>query len=300
MNRFLWLVRREVWEHKAIWFAPSIVIACLFLLLAFARAHLGYDVGMPFSDLARDAQIVLHQFAYLMVAAIVFFVMGVIAFFYAIDSLYADRNDRSVLFWKSLPLSDAETVLSKFATGVVVVPVVALLGSVIAQFVAGGVIMAKLAVTGEPVGFWLHPEALAGGALIAVVACLSVILWYAPLVAYLMLVSAWAPRAPFLWAVLPPVAAMVLERIVMETSYIQDFIASRLFGVLAIFHGVDRGPGDPEPKSLSDLADRLAGVDAGESLRAFYSSPDLWLGVVAAGLLLAAAMWVRRYRDETS
>jgi ABC-2 type transport system permease protein len=293
-------VRREVWEHKAIWFAPSIVIACLFLLLAFARAHLGYDVGMPFSDLARDAQIVLHQFAYLMVAAIVFFVMGVIAFFYAIDSLYADRNDRSVLFWKSLPLSDAETVLSKFATGVVVVPVVALLGSVIAQFVAGGVIMAKLAVTGEPVGFWLHPEALAGGALIAVVACLSVILWYAPLVAYLMLVSAWAPRAPFLWAVLPPVAAMVLERIVMETSYIQDFIASRLFGVLAIFHGVDRGPGDPEPKSLSDLADRLAGVDAGESLRAFYSSPDLWLGVVAAGLLLAAAMWVRRYRDETS
>jgi ABC-2 type transport system permease protein len=255
---------------------------------------------MPFSDLARDAQIVLHQFAYLMVAAIVFFVMGVIAFFYAIDSLYADRNDRSVLFWKSLPLSDAETVLSKFATGVVVVPVVALLGSVIAQFVAGGVIMAKLAVTGEPVGFWLHPEALAGGALIAVVACLSVILWYAPLVAYLMLVSAWAPRAPFLWAVLPPVAAMVLERIVMETSYIQDFIASRLFGVLAIFHGVDRGPGDPEPKSLSDLADRLAGVDAGESLRAFYSSPDLWLGVVAAGLLLAAAMWVRRYRDETS
>jgi ABC-2 type transport system permease protein len=300
MNRFLWLIRREVWEHRAIWFAPSIVIGCLFVLLAFARAHLGYDVGVPFGDLTRDAQIVLHQFAYLMVVAIVFFVMGVIAFFYSIDSLYADRNDRSVLFWKSLPLSDAETVLSKFATGAVVVPVVALLGSVIAQFVAGGVIMAKLAITGESVGFWLHPQALGGGALIAVVACLSVILWYAPLVAYLMLVSAWAPRGPFLWAILPPVAAMVLERIVMQTSYIQDFIAGRLFGVLTIFHGVDRGPDDPEPRSLSDLAERLAGIDAGESLRAFYTSPDLWLGVVAAGLLLAAAMWVRRYRDETS
>jgi hypothetical protein len=32
----------------------------------------------------------------------------------------------------------------------------------------------------------------------------------------------------------------------------------------------------------------------------FYTSPELWLGVVAAGLLLAATMWVRRYRDETT
>ena len=41
--------------------------------------------------------------------------MGIVGFFYCIDSLYADRRDRCVLFWKSLPLSDAETVLSKFA-----------------------------------------------------------------------------------------------------------------------------------------------------------------------------------------
>jgi ABC-2 type transport system permease protein len=292
------MVRRENWEHRAIWTTPLIVIACWTLLLMFAPVHLPYEIGAPISDLPREAQITLHQFAYLLAVVILFFVMGVIAFFYAIDSLYADRNDRSVLFWKSLPLSDAETVLSKFAMGAVVIPLVALLGSVLAQFVAGAVITARLAITGEPVGFWLHPEALAGGALMAIIACVSVILWYAPLVAYLMLASAWAPRGPFLWAVLPPAAACVLERFVMRTSYLWDFITDRLLGVLALFHGL--GDGEDEPESLAQLADRLADADVARSLREFYASPELWIGLVVAALLLGAAMWVRRYRDETS
>ena len=300
MSRFLWLIRRELWEHKAIWIAPSIVIACLFVMLAFARAHLGFDVGMSFGGLDKDAHVVLHGFAYLFVAALVFFVMGVIAFFYAIDTLYADRIDRSVLFWKSMPLSDAETVLSKFATGAVVVPIVALIGSVIAQIVTGGVLTAKLAVSGEPFGFWLHPQSLAGGALFATLACVSVMLWYAPLIAYLMLASAWAPRAPFLWAVLPPVVAILLERIVIQTSYIQDFVAARLFGVLAVFRDLGSQLDGPDPKSLGELADRLASVDVAQSLRDFYASPELWIGVLAAAVLLLGAMWVRRYRDETS
>ena len=63
--------------------------------------------------------------AYAMVTAIIFLVMGTVGFFYCIDALYADRADRSVLFWKSLPLSDAETVLSKFATAAVLIPLVA-------------------------------------------------------------------------------------------------------------------------------------------------------------------------------
>ena len=73
-------------------------------------------------------------------ALVVFMVMGIVAFFYALDALYADRRDRSVLFWKSLPLSDAETVLSKFTVAILVIPLVALVASLVAQFViaAGG------------------------------------------------------------------------------------------------------------------------------------------------------------------
>jgi ABC-2 type transport system permease protein len=297
MNRFVWLVRREVWEHKAIWMAPAIVIGCLFLLMLTSQVHLGFNVGTSMVNLPAKSQIVLHQLAYTIVAMIIFFVMGVIAFFYSIDSLYADRSDRSVLFWKSLPLSDSETVLSKFATGAVLIPVVAMLGALVAQLLSGGAIMARLAMEGHAAGYWLHPQALAGGATAALIVCVTVALWYAPLIAYLMLASAWAPRAPFLWAVLPPVAATIVEAMVLETSTLRDFILRRLLGVADLISS--HGP-KSDPQSLPELIERLQRFDVAGRLRDFYASPELWLGLVAAALLLTAAMWVRRYRDENS
>ncbi len=297
MSRFLWLVRREVWEHKAIWLAPAIVIAGLFLLMLTAHVQLGYNTGASIENLPASSQITLHQLAYAGIALIIFFVMGVIAFFYSIDALYADRSDRSVLFWKSLPLSDSETVLSKFATGAVLIPVVALLGSLVAQLLSGGAIMARLAFEGHGAGYWLHPQSLGGGALMAIIACVTVALWYAPLIAYLMLASAWAPRAPFLRAVLPPVAAMIVERMVLQSSYLTDFILRRLLGLADLFGG--EGP-KTDPDNLTELVARIQDRDVVGNLRDFYTSPELWLGLVAAGLLLAAAMWVRRYRDENS
>jgi ABC-2 type transport system permease protein len=302
MNRFLWLIRREVAEHRAIWIAPAIVIGCLFFLLMVARAHLGFDVNASFADIPRDGQIRLHLLAYAMVTGIIFLVMGTVGFFYCIDSLYADRADRSVLFWKSLPLSDAETVLSKFATGAVLVPLVAAAGAVIAQVAIGGGLMAKLALSGQGAGLWLHPQAIAGGALMALMTCAVAVLWYAPVVSYLMLASAWAPRAPFLWAVLPPVAAAVLEAVVLQTSHVRDLVFERLFGLYAAI-GERRPDGDVDRgdvNGLKELAERLGQVDWQGRVSDFMASPDLWFGVLVAALLLAAAMWVRRYRDETS
>jgi len=311
MNRFLWLVRREAWEHKAIWIAPAIVIGCLFVLLMVSRAHLGYDVAMSFSDIAPADQIRLHAFAYSIITAIIFLVMGVDGFFYCIDSLYADRADRSVLFWKSLPLSDVEVVLSKFATGAVLVPMVAAAGAIVAQVVVGGGLMAKLALSGSYAGLWLHPMALAGGAAVALVACVAAILWYAPVVAYLMLVSAWAPRAPFLWAVLPPIAAGILESVVMQTSHVRDLVAGRLFGAfetlepkgageVTVGAGSDGANVSGSVHGLGDLARRLGEQDWQGRIADFFSSPDLWVGLVVAALLLAAAIWARRYRAEAS
>jgi ABC-2 type transport system permease protein len=303
MSRFIWLIRREIWEHKAIWVAPAGMIACLFILLMIGRVHLGdFDISAPLAEIPQDNKIKLHQFAYASVAFVLFLVMGVICFFYSIDSLYADRRDRSVLFWKSLPLSDAETVLSKFAVAAIIIPVVAMLGAVLAQLVVGGGLAIKLAISGGSTGLWWHPEVIFGGAAIALIWCVTAMLWYAPLIAYLMLASAWAPKGPFLWAVLPPVAAWVLERVVMRSEVIGDFIFERLFGMymqLGVF-GQSSGASAKGEEGLKALTDRLASVDLMGRIREFYGSPELWLGVVAAGLLLAATMWVRRYRDETA
>lgn len=302
MNRFIWLIRREIWEHKAIWIAPLIVIACLVLLVVTGNVHLGpigtMDGNSAFGAFPPDVQQKLVLIAYAGLALVVDMVMGTIAFFYALDSLYSDRRDRSVLFWKSLPLSDAETVLSKFAVAALVIPLVSLAGAIVAQLVVAAGGSAKLAMSGMSAGIMWQPEAILGGMTIAFLWCVTAILWYAPIMAYLMLASAWAPKGPFLWAVLPPVAIWVLERVVLYSEYVGDFITGRLFGLYKLL-GRREGGDMSGMEAGSDVA-KLSNIDLVGSLKEFYSSPDLWLGVVAAGLLLAAAMWVRRYRDETS
>ncbi len=301
MSRFIWLVRRELWEHKAIWIAPAIVIACLFLILMIGKAEFGdIEAARQVGEIPQDSMVRLYQLAYGVVAGCLFLVMGVICFFYAIDTLYADRRDRSVLFWKSLPLSDAETVMSKFAVAAIVIPAVALLGAALAQIVVGGGMTAKLAFLGQSVGLWLNPDALLGGATIALFWCVTAMLWYAPVVAYLMLASAWAPRGPFLWAVLPPVAAWILERIALPSQVIGEFIGLRLFGMYGVLIPHSSDEAERAEDGLKALVEKIAAIDPIGRLRDFYSSPDLWLGILAAGLLLAAAMWVRRYRDETT
>ena len=299
MNRFIWLVRREIWENKAIWVAPALLLACLLLLIATGNVHLGpigaMGPSMGLDALPAEKQVKVLLVVYVGLALVVFMVMGIVAFFYALDSLYADRRDRSVLFWKSLPLSDAETVLSKFAVAIVVIPLVALVGAVLAQLMVAGGGSAMLAMAGTPGGIMWQPEALLGGMTAAALACVTAMLWYAPLVAYLMLASAWAPKGPFLWAVLPPVALSVLERVVLGSGHVGGFVTDRINGPIRMLEsGIEEGvDGASETIRLSD-------IDLASGLTDFYTSPELWLGVVAAGLLLAGAMWVRRYRDETS
>jgi ABC-2 type transport system permease protein len=302
MNRFLWLVRREVWENKAIWVAPAAVIGCLVVLILTGNVHLGPigeagDAAM-FGDVPPELQTRLLVIVYAGLALVMDMVLGIVAFFYAIDSLYSDRRDRSVLFWKSLPLSDTETVLSKFAVAAILIPLIALAASLVAQLViaAGGSV--RLSMIGLPGSMMWAPEALFGGFTVALLWCVTAMLWYAPIVAYLMLASAWAPRGPFLWAVLPPVGLWVLERVVVGSEHVGDFITDRLFGMYRLLGTRDEG--GLEALERSDELSDIGNLELVGSLREFYASPELWLGVVAAALLLAAAMWVRRYRDETS
>ncbi|MGQ0430039.1 MAG: ABC-2 transporter permease [Gammaproteobacteria bacterium] len=304
MSRFIWMLRREIWEHKAIWIAPLIVLGCLLATALFGRVHLGplgeVDRGLsPFASISQETLTGIVTLVYAGLTVAMFAVLGIISFFYSLDSLYADRRDRSVLFWKSLPLSDAETVLSKFAVATVVIPLVALVGAVASHFLVAGAVSIKLSMAGLPAGFLWNAQAILGGIVVSLLWCLMAMLWYAPVVGYLMLASAWAPRGPFLWAVLPPVAIVLLERVLFYSEYAADFIALRIFGPIHVLEG----GGDADPKTDAEVraaVEKLADRDLLANLADFFQSADLWLGVIAAGLLIAAAMWVRRYRDETA
>jgi ABC-2 type transport system permease protein len=339
MNRFTWLIRRELWEHRAIWIAPAVVLALLAVVAATGNLNLGevdVDTSQKVSELPAekreelrakiekefgdDADAVMQRLesgssgsvltllpeqkrvalvavVYSLLGVLMSAVLGSIAFFYALDALYADRRDRSVLFWKSLPLSDTETVLAKFAVAALVIPAVALAASLVAQLIVatGGSI--QLSLAGDPGSLMWNPQALLAGVSSSLFVGVVSVLWYSPLVAYLLLASAWAPRSPFLWAVVPPIAGVVLERIATGTDYLGDFLVWRLFGPFKALSGDDSAtPGivvdsNNLPGTAAAMAERLAD---------FIVSPGMFLGLVAGAALLVAAISLRRYRDETT
>jgi len=141
------------------------------------------------------------------------------------------------------------------------------------------------AIPGWDMGGWLKAE-------LALLACFVVgALWYAPCAAYLLVVSAWARRSPFLWLLLPPVAAQIVEHIAFDTHYISRFLGYRLTGIWPILFGhMHFGRG-----RAAALSSALNQLDVGAVL----SDIDLWLGVAAAAGLVFVATRIRRYRDDT-
>src|ERR1700688_4835450 len=116
MNDYAWLVRREFWENRAIWIVPAAIGVALTLAALFGNVQIP---ALSPPDSRALSGVVLFGFG-----VTFFVVMNIYATWYLLDCLYADRKDRSVLFWKSLPISDTTTVMSKLATALLVIPVV--------------------------------------------------------------------------------------------------------------------------------------------------------------------------------
>jgi ABC-2 type transport system permease protein len=245
----------------------------------------------PFPGQTKVALFTIVQWALSMPGFVaVLFVL----FFYALDCLYAERKDRSILFWKSLPVSDGLTVWAKLLVALVVVPFGVFALALLAHLVYTGILGARVALGSlPPILTWNSYEWLRTEAVMFLMTLFGV-LWYAPIAAYLLLVSAWARRAPMLWATLPFVLAPLLEWVAFGTRHVLDFIDYRAFGIWGIL-GIDHlnliskhGPQHPVGTALEVL-----------DFRGALTAVDLWLGLVVAVALVYAAIRIRRYRDDT-
>jgi ABC-2 type transport system permease protein len=300
---FAWLLRREVWESKALWMVPAIVGGVLLVSALVAGLQVGDlrnfasdpDVARDIGKFDREGYVRLAT-AFQAGIAMAFYIAAVfVQFFYAADALYSDRRDRSVLFWKSLPVSDLQTVLSKLVIATVAVPLFAWAGAVVAQLAVGLVVTGKIAGLGViSLGeFWLPTTWLPGMGL-TLYGAFAVAIWSVPLVTYLLLVSALAPRSPFMWASLIPMGLALAEKIIFRTHYVGQLFTERLLGALpAAFNGI-------EQRGMSVQIGRgFAGLDHVARPLAFFTDPSVWGGLAVGGLFFAAAVWARRYRDET-
>lgn len=279
------LARRELWEHRSLWIAPLVVLAVLAVLLLVG--HIQMD--LPEHLLTVQDRVAILTIVQCLSALVLSVVTSIVVTFYLLDCLYAERKDRSILFWKSLPLSDTVTVGSKLLVAMVVVPIGVLVLAAVGGFVFAAILAIRIpgTLSFDPV-IWLRTEwALLISTVIGV-------LWYAPIAAALLLFSAWIRRNPILWAILVPVMAPIVEYVALHTTYIGRFENYRINGIWhVLFFGHE--PMFARMEGLPSV-DTVLGV---LNYRAVFTNADLWLGVIAAAVMIYAAIRVRRYRDDT-
>jgi len=276
-----WLVQRELWENRSIYLAP-LAVAAVFMV-GFLVALIGLPARMRAAAALGPMQ--QHEAIgqpYVIVALMLMVIEFLVAVYYCLEALYGERRDRSILFWKSLPVSDVTTVLSKASIPMLVLPLVTVAVTVATQFLMLVVSSAVLAGSGvSPAMLWTHVP-LFQTSLINFVHLVGFHgLWYAPLYGWLLMVSAWAKRAPFLWATLPPLAIGAVEKIAFNTSYFAAMVQSHFLG----------SPGSVTPAGGMTM-EMLAPLPLGQ----FVLSPGLWIGLAVTAVFLFAAARLRRLR----
>ncbi len=291
MSTYSWLVRREIWENRAIWMVPAIIGIALTLTALFGPVDIA---ALTTPDQSRAVGgMVLFAFG------VTFFaVMNLYATWYLLDCLYADRKDRSILFWKSLPISDTATVLAKLATGLLVIPLVYFVAADISTVAMAFIISVRArsafgSALWQP-DLWLQLQAL------WLYLIVTTAIWYLPFAGWLLAVSAWAKRAVMLWSILPPLALFLLERWFLGTHAVGTMIRDRLLGYIPrAFH--DQSDHSVWVSTVVDH-DTITTPDSVWRLLnpvGFLSSPATWIGVVVGVALVVVAIQLRLRRTET-
>jgi ABC-2 type transport system permease protein len=258
--------------------APLIVAAVILFGSFLGSFHLP---GLRRKALLLDPahQRAAIEMPYNVAAIMLIFTAFIIGVFYCLDALHGERRDRSILFWKSLPVSDLTIVLSKATIPLIVLPIVIFATIVLTQFGMLLLSTAALLTSGLAGSTWANVN-LFQQSLILLYGLIAIALWHAPIYGWALLVSGWARRATFLWAVVPFLAIGFFERITFGTSHFASMLKHRLMGFA------------PEAFAFNTHSIHSVTLTPGQYL----SSAGLWLGLVVAAALIVVAARLRRYR----
>ncbi|MET0556923.1 MAG: ABC transporter permease [Vicinamibacteria bacterium] len=279
-----WSVRRELWENRWIYVAPLSIAAVL--LLGFLISTIWLPVRMnrlAGLEPARQVAGIVKPFS--IVASLLILSGFVGGAFYCLEALHGERRDRSLLFWKSLPVSDRTAVLAKLAIPLAVVPLVAMAVTLALQLVMLMASTLVLLASGSGAGLLWSRLPLVQMPLVMVYGVSAHALWFAPLFAWMLFVSAWARRMPLAWVALPPLALGMAEKAVVGSSLVGRLLRWRLLG--AMNRAFDSSAASGEPVLT------LAQITPFR----FVLDPGLWAGLLVAALCVAGAVHFRRVRE---
>jgi ABC-2 type transport system permease protein len=275
---------------------PAVVAGLLIFGAMFGTVDLPVQAGSALQLKPDQA----HAFGSLLLFGFgvsLFIVMCVYVVFYQTDALYADRKDRSILFWKSLPLSDTQIVLSKLLTATVIIPLAFFIAANLTTLMMAAIISFR---AGAPIAhilwqpnLWLQLQVL------WLYLIVTMAIWFLPIYGYLLFVSAWARRAVLLWVILPPALLVLAEKSISHTGYFAKLIGERLGGLMphafldprdsAIsFHVFGEKDVIAGPSSVWQLVDPVG----------FFTSPAVWIGVGVGAAFVYGAIELRRRRMD--
>jgi ABC-2 type transport system permease protein len=277
-----WSVRHELWENRAIYVAP-VAVACVFLFgFSISILHLLVEMrAAPWLDVMQQRELFGQPYEF--AEDLIMGTLIVVGFFYSIEALHGERRDRSILFWKSLPVSDLITVLSKAAIPIVVLPLLAFAITVLTQWMMLLISSAALLGSGQNVAIlWSRVGIFHRWSMLLFHFVCIHGLWQSPIYAWLLLISVWARRVPILWAALPPLAIGIVERVAFNTTYFGSLIGNR-------FTGGSEGMAIMEHGRAMDPMMLFAPLH-------FFINPGLWIGLAVTAAFLTVAVRLRRYR----
>ena len=310
------LVRREFWENRSLWMVPAVVIGILtvlslYMLLAVVIGHSqtvnDVDIaGGPHFHLDNmpDFSIIDSDRVNAFVTTATFFlglmfssIMKIVLFFYLLDSLYAERRDRSVLFWRSMPVSDTRTVLSKLATAMFAFTGITFVSAIVLELILLVFMLIMGSVLGvHPWSILLYPWAFVSSWLLLAYGLIVQAVWFLPYFGWVMLASSWAKKAPFLWAVLVPLGLMGAEGWVFHTANIARMVSLHSLNWLPL--AFNFSPDDMLGKHGEQAMAMGVHIVGFENLGRLLASPELWIGTAIGAAFIYGAIWLRGNRSE--
>jgi len=321
MKTLPWLLRREFWENKGGFFWAPVITAAIFFtftlmaLIGFSvfknhfmgDVHIGVSLRQLTDNMSHEQLADVGKglnVALAMLGNIIQVVLFFVVFFYLLGALYDDRRDRSVLFWKSLPISDRDTVLSKVISAAFVAPLIALAVLIALQLAF------LLLLSVYCLFYGINPLTMIWGAAAPFTLWSKMLillpinaLWALPTMGWLLLVSAFFRSKPLLWAILLPVGAALLINWfdilssfnIPDTRFWKYGVARLLAGVFPGAYQIEFGIGEIAPGvHVAGAAGATTWTQIGQVL----TSPSLWLGAIAGVVMLFGATRLRRWRDE--
>jgi ABC-2 type transport system permease protein len=298
------LIRREIWEHRSVYITP-LAIAVLMTLapltgqVAISAYGSAVDLAMMTANEIdpRAHRAIINGFV-IGIASVFLVATWILTVFYALDSLYAERKNKSILFWRSLPVTDTETVISKLLVALVVIPLVSFLAIIATQLVT--LILTSIWLNfegGNPSLIIWQPLNLLDIWVGTLIVVLAVPLWLSPLIGWFLFVSAFAKRAPLAFAFMPLFILPMAEKILLGSQFLARMFFVRTFNMplFSLNGGRELTFFDLEDLNADQFLSLLSLIDLGK----FFGNVSLWAGLLICAVFTAGAIYIRRYRDES-